>query len=189
MTTNTKIFIMMQRLEGKSLSEIAESIRMSKQGVSKFMSTLPKSESADFVKCPEITEEKAEKVFEAYFRHPVGDHVFDRVAKEVRLPVSVVRDLFYFCRQTKNPLRIPDCYYPAVVKWMNRNGYTVEQLAIELSVPKDKFRDILSGHAHMRLELAEGIQKLTGITIREIYKTFVNVPNGQMPAAAVVSMS
>lgn len=183
MTTNTKIFIMMQRLEGKSLAEIADSIRMSKQGVSKFMSTLPKSDSDEFIKCPDISAKKAEKVFESYFRDPGGEDAFARIAKEVKIPVSVVCDLFYYCRQTKNLLRIPNRYYPAVIDWMNRNGYSLDRMAAELSVSRDKLRDILSGHAHMRLEMAESIQKITGISIREIYRTFVNVPNGK-PAAA-----
>lgn len=164
LTDEMKLRILELRMSSKSGRHIAKVLGVSHTTVYDFLSTLPQADLGKEPKCI-YDRETVMSIFKLYVEE---DKEPRQIAKMLGLRQPDVVSLFAFVRQFKRTARSE--VYPNVAAWMNRCGCTIQQMADKLEIDYGELSKILAGKEHMRLNLAEKIKRLTGLTITEIYQ-------------------
>lgn len=96
MSPETKCFILKQRYRNVPVKDIADDLGITPQGVYRFLSTIPFDQD-DFVKKPDIPEDKVDEILFLYFRKAKLQDIADVTG----VPKKKIKDFFAFCLQSK----------------------------------------------------------------------------------------
>ena len=166
----TTLEILQCRMKGYSFQEIADEFGCTRQCVDGRLRKLcpHKAEiNADDVEYPQFDPVTLDRLLREVIRlhaNPIA------ISNQCGISVDEAQNLINYIFAHKKSwagLRNP---YPAVMQWMRKNMVERDDLARAAGIPPYLFDLILRGQAHMTLKAAQGLKKVTGLSLAEIFK-------------------
>lgn len=163
MNTANKIVACEMKLNGTSIYDIAEAVKLTPPAVFLFFQKFPHTGAV--VKSKPLDVDMMLNVCTDYI---MGDSV-STICKKRNLTKNNVLSVFDYLN-TKKAVRLRNEHYPTLVAWMVDHGCTLTELTDACHIPILKMRKIMhhkDGH-RMDEETAATLSKFTGLTVDEI---------------------
>jgi len=168
-----KILVLTSRAAGLSFDEIGENVGVSKEGVRKFLKTLPHSEefsTKNEYPMPNLSDTEKSLLHLALARTKNGT----KIEAETGIPLSEIQAYCDYLtgRGLIRGVKISGEYYPAIKRWMTKEGCSEKELAEKLGITAQNFRKIMTGYARLSANKAKKIKEITGLTYKEMFSNF-----------------
>lgn len=168
MTAAHRLQIVSMRLDGRSTTYIARQLGYTHQGVTNYINRLNpgRKPDPDKVRYPDMDDEMRERVINAIV---IGDGDLEGTCHLANESKSTILPILDYLTVWRRKCGREDSVYPNIATWMRRHMVSVSDLAPKLGMAQGTLTTILSGHSHLRLNVAEKLKKITGLSLREIY--------------------
>lgn len=166
-----KVKMLVLRLEGYSIHKIAEKTNRFAQTVHSYLSRLTQEiEVEKGVPVPPLALTETERSLLAVaIVEGNGDIPKTKeLAAESGLDNRVDQALAFI--KTRRATNISSEYYPKIQEWRRMNGVSIGDFCKKLGISRSAMTLLLNRRAHLRLSRAKDIKKITGLSLREIYK-------------------
>lgn len=169
----TDIDILELRVEGFSFVEIAQKFGCTKQCIDNHLRKLCPNKADinhEDLHIPALNEDTIHMLLPLIVKYK-GDA--DSISRQTGIERQEVQNLIYFLCAKRRSWSEVENYYPSLNRWCKQNLFTRAELAEKIGISASNLNRILHGQAHMSAKNAVKIQRVTGLSIREIFDCHV----------------
>ena len=163
------------RMDGYSIRTIGEMVDCCYQSIANYLRSLQTSgkySAREMAPYHEMAPDEIERFCDACVK---ADGIAKEIIRLSELPEEKVFAALDYVT-TRKPMPCRDSVYPKVAKWMRHHCVTMYIFSDEIGIPQTKLRALMSGKEHISIELAEKINKLTGLSMTDIFSEQVPLP-------------